>query len=322
MSIDRANFRTTKAVQDYSIKFYNEQTAYICDDVFPVKPINQAQFKVYQYTKRNLDSLVVLTDSKSAAPVIDWSAFTRSDTALLHKLAVRIDPQDERDADEAVADMHTDAAENVTEGLMIAREAEMVTAITTSSNFGSGLSTTLSGTDVWTNDSADPEAIVKTARLAVFDALGRAPNSMAMNYRCLANLQQSPALKDRLKYTSGQSISIEQIKNLFMVDNLFISSAKYNNANEGGTDSLTDILTDKAVVFYKAPTSGLRSLGFGVNYMVNQFYTHEWTVEELGGPAGRVQMLEMGWEYKLRAGAVELSSNDKFVGGYLIDNVY
>lgn len=322
MSIDRAAFKTTDPLADFSTLFYNETVGYIADDIFPIKTIPKAQFKLYQYTKDSLRYRETRRSSGSEASEIEWSAFTRPDLAILHKLKARINPQDERDADAAVSDFDTDAVRFVTEGLQIAKESEAMALVTDSTKYASGLSATLAADKTWASDAGDSETDVNTARLAVFDACGQTADSAAMSYRTLNYLQQSPALKDRLKYTAPGAVPVDLIKNLFMVKNLYVSEAKYNNANDGAADSLTDIMLDYCVIFKKGVGPDLRGMQFGRNFMVNNWVTKTFDDPKLSGPAGNIRFVELQVEYILRAAAVDASGSDKFIAGYLISNTY
>lgn len=322
MAIDISSFKTTTALENFSIRFANEQTDFICDEVAIPHVVPKNVFKRYQYDLSNLKSVETQKAYDAAADQVDYGVFTRDATAHLHKLAGKINPQHERDADAAVGDIRQDTAATIMEKLLLSREIALVTKVSTSGSYPSGLTSALSAGSTWADAGGDPEADVTTARIAVKGACGKAPNAMAIGWTALERLKQSAALKDRLKYTSGQSVTEEQIKNLLGLQYLHVCKAQKNTADQGATDAIADVWDDFAIIYVKEPAQARRTMTYMRNFVVGQLYTHEWTVEERGGPAGRIKMLEMGWEYTLEAAAVVSSSDGDFTAGYFLDNVY
>lgn len=322
MAIDISSFKTRNALENFSIRFANEQTDFISDEVAVPFVIPKAQFKKYQYDLSNLKSTETQKAYDATADQVDYGVFTSDGTAKLHKLAGKINPEHERDADAAVGDIRQDTAATIMEKLLLSREIALVTKVSTAASYPSGLTSTLSAGSTWADAGGDPEADASTARIAVKGMCGKVPNALALSWTALEKLKQSAALKDRLKYTSGQSLTEEQIKNLLGVQYLHVCKAQKNTADQGAADAISDVWDDFALFYVKNPAQGRRTMTYMRNFVVGQLYTHEWTVDDRGGPAGRIKMLEMGWEYTLEAAAVVSSSDSDFVAGYLLDNVY
>lgn len=320
--LDRSQFITRTALEDFAIRFANEQTDFICDDVFVPKIVTKSQAKKYQFDLSNLKDVETQKDSKAEADKVDYGGFTSDLTTKLHKLAAEVDPRDEKDFDTAVANIKQRKTATIMEKLMIRREALMVTKVSTAASYPSGLTSTLAAGSTWADPGGDPEADATTARLAVKGFCGKFPDSLAISYTTLERLKQSAALKDRLKFTSGQSISEEQIKNLLMLKNLHVCKAQKNTAAEGAADAITDIWDDFALFFVKGGTgSDLDSMQYGRTFMRNQLYSYEYQDEKRGSGDGRIQVVEMGWEFTLEAGAVVSSTDGDFIAGYYMDNV-
>lgn len=332
--LDVSAFKTTDPLEDFSLRSANDMTDYIADDVFTPMYVPKAQFKRYQYDLSNYRETITESSSKAAAQKVDYTVFTTSSQATVHKVAGDVDPRDARDADAAVGDMEQDTMLTLVDRLMIRKERLMASAVSTTGNYPSGSTTTLGSGLKWSDTGGDPEGDVKAGKIQVKGVCGKVPNAMAISWQTFFALQQSAALKDRLKYTSGQSISLEQIKNLLMLDYLHICYAQYNSNLEGNsTQSLSDIFGTYALLYVKDPDTKRRTICYGRNYFVTNkstdasgkpnggFYVYQYQDEPRGSGAGRIQVLEHGWEYKLDFATLDNQSSAKVGAGYLIQGV-
>lgn len=322
MAFDISGFRTTGALADFSLRAANEMTDFIADEVFTPCLIPKAQFKYYQYDLSNYREVETQKSSKAAADKVDYGAFSASSKAELHKLAVDVDPQDIRDADEAVADLEQDGALTVMERLMIRRERIMAGIVSTTANYNSGLLATLGAGLKWSDAGGDPENDCVIAKRAVKNICGRLPNALALSWSSWLALSQSSALKDRIKYTSGASLTIEQVKNLLQLDFLHIDKAQFNANVEGNaTQGLSDIWGTYALFYVKDPSQRLRTVTYGRNFVVNKFTTFQYEDPERGGPEGRMRVIESSWEYVMRNTTLDSQAGAKIGAGYLLQGI-
>lgn len=322
--LNPASFKTTSALADLSVKFANEMSAFIALQVLPAAYVPKAQFKWYQYDKANLRRVDSKTDSKAPANLIDYGAFTKSGTALLHKLAAEVDPADERDADAPVSNMELDATQNVMQMLLIDLEKEVSDKIGLSTNYPSALTSALAAGDTWADAAGDPIEDARVARSAVKDSCGRAANVLAISWTTFEYLKIHPAIIDRIKFTGGQTPTKEAIANLLGVKEIIISEAQYNNAAEGATDNLDDIWGDFALFFYRNPAATgneTRGVTFGRTFFVQELYTRV-DEDKRRGAKERIKLLESGWWYTPEFVAVQSSSDGDTCAGYLFTNTY
>jgi hypothetical protein len=321
--IDISNMKTSSALADFSLRAANEMVDFVADEVFTPCIVSKTQFKYYQYDLSNYREVETQKGSKAEADKVDYGAFATSAKAELHKLAGEVDPQDERDADEAIADLEQDVALTVMERLMIKRERIMAGIVSTSANYNAGLSTTLAAGFKWSDPGGDPESDIVTAKKGVKGICGRMPNAMALSWSAWLSLSQSAALKDRVKYTSAQSLTVDQVKNLLQLDYLHICRAQYNANLEGNaTQSLSDIWGTYALVYIKDPSQKKRTVCYGRNFLVNEFTTFQYEDVKRGGPEGRIKVIESSWEYVLKNTTLDSQAGNKIGGGYLVQNIF
>lgn len=322
--LNPSDFITRNATEAFSIRYGNDQTDYIADMLFPPSPeTDKDLIKVWQYDTSQYRPSAVKKGSKAVADRVDYSGFYTNRTLELRKLAGEIDPSDIRNFDAVVNSVQEDMASTIMDRLLIAKEVEASTLATTSGNYPAALTSALAANATWAVAGGDPEADSQTARVAVKNQCGKMANALAMSWTSWEYLKNNPALKDRVKYTSGQSLTEDQVKNLLGVQYLFIGKAQQNTNVEGNaTQSLSDIWNDSAIFFVYDPTPRKKKVCYGVQPIHNRLYSYQYEEPQRGSEDGRIKVLELGWRYTLAAGAVISSSDTDFAAGYLLRNVY
>lgn len=316
---DTAAFKTTDALMDLAIRHMNDQSAFIASKVFPIHLIPKSDYKWYQYDRSNLRRVISKKAAKAEADKIEFNVFNNTGKAILHKLAAMIDPQDERDADAVIADIETTAALQLAEDLLIDMEKEAVALATTSSNYPSGLTTTLtSGTDTFVDSGGDPIGLFKTAKNAVRQNCSKPANSLGAAYEVVEALRIHPQLIERIKYT-GTALPDQLIMQLLGIQNLNTALAMENTAIEGAADTLATIWDDDVVIYYDDPAKATKTMTYGKCFMCTDLYTHKYEVPALGAKK-RVKMIEMGWEYDLKFAAQVSDSDADSIAGYCVIN--
>lgn len=325
--INPASFKTTDPLVDFSIRASNEMGGLIADDLFPPVIVTKEAFKIYQYDTSQFRVRDARKSSKAEADSVDYGVFTRSATAVLHKLKGGWDPNDAAQFDAAVANLEQDAALLVVESLMLFKETEAATLATTSTNYASANTASLGAGATWIVAGGDPLTNIATARAAVRLSSSKNPNAAAMSQTTYNALRASPVFLDMMKY-SGSFVSPtdEQftalLKGWLQVQYLSIGQALKNTNLEGNaTQTLSDVWDDSIVFYVKNDAASPKVMRYGANYLWDTMYTHKWQDEAVGGPKGRYQHLEMGLSYILASAAVVADGNNDFAAGYLLQNV-
>ena len=322
--LNPASFKTTTALENFSIRAANEMTDFIADEVFPPVIVSKEDCKVYQYDSSQFAVVDSRKASKAQADSIDYGVFTSSKSCLLHKLQAEYDPADAAQFDSVVANLEQDAALQLMEALMLYKETEAVTLATTSGNYPAALTATLAADATWIVTGGDPEGTSAVARAAVKSACSKAPNAAAMAWTTFEKLRAAPYFIDRMKYTNASVSSdafAEMLKSWMGVQSLAICKATKSTNIEGAATVLADVWDDSILFYVKNTSASPKSMRYGANYIFNQLYTHKWQDESRGSGKGRIQKLEMGLSYVLSPGAVVSSSDSDFTAGYLLKNV-
>lgn len=155
------------------------------------------------------------------------------------------------------------------------RIANMVTSIT---NIGSGV--VLAGSAKWSDYlSSDPVADVTTGHAFIRSNTGMLPNTMLLDFDTYQTVRRHPVLLDMYKYTQGGLVNDAELKSVFKVDNILISSAIRNAAPENAVASLVNIWGNNCLLCHVNQTpTGVRTATFGLAF--------RWLTPDLPAPWG------------------------------------
>lgn len=319
--LDPALMITTTMDDALSIRHANESTVLVADQVFTPHIVTKETVKVWQYDGSSFRVSTDESDSKSEAAKIDFGGFTSTKTLTLKKLSMDVDPNDEAQVDKPISDLMTEAKMTIMDRLMLAKEVRAASKATTAANYPSDLTSAIAAGSTWGETGGDPRSNARVAKAAVRQRTGKDANALVISKTSFDILKLSPALLDHMKYTSGQSLSIDILKNLLELEYLFIGGAVKNANVEGNaTQTLSDVWNDSAVFFIHDPTPRLKTIVYGIQPVFNTLYSYVAEDPKRGGPKGRVQTVEMGLSYSLDGGSVVSNSDSDFTAGYLFTN--
>lgn len=259
-------------LSDVSVAYKNE--TYIAEAIFPVKTVKTQSGKYYKYNKANLRRNNTRRAPGGKANEVEFGLTTGTYFAEDHALKDKIPFEDLEQADEAL-DLETDSTEMVTEMLMVDKEVALATTMAATGTITQNV--TLSGTDQWSDfENSDPFDDISTAIATVQAAIGRRPNTLILGQETFNKLVLHPDIVDRIKYTSGQSVTAEMLARLFDVKNCLIGSAVYNTAVEGQTDSLSFIWGKHAWLCYVPEVVRLKQVQFGLTLTYKTREVKKW----------------------------------------------
>jgi hypothetical protein len=319
--LNPSSFITANPLEDFSIRYANDLAKFAALRIFLPHVVSKKTGQFYSYSKDNLKVKDLNAPSGSEARMHSYTVSKKTYTTKEKAIKGLVLEKDARDFDRPVADLDQEMAMQNMDALMIELEAAMYTKISTTSNYPSALVNSLTDSvDRWADSAGEPLDDVRELRQEVFEYCAKRPNVMAMSQKGLDILKLNPSIVDRIKYT-GQSVTTDIIKMLMELDEIVISDVVKNTAVDGAADSLSEIWGDEALLFYRDPAARLKGMTFGKAFIANQMYVKTIDKPELGRSLGAHE-LESGWEYTLESCATTSSSDDDFVAGGLIDNIY
>lgn len=162
--------------------------------------------------------------------------------------------------------------------LMRDQEVRIANLVTSISNIGSGVA--LAGGNKWSNYvSSDPVADVTTGHAFIRSNTGLIANTALMDWDTYQTVRRHPVLLDMYKYTQGGLVNDAELKAVFKVEEILVSNAIRNAAQENATASLVNIWGNNLLLAHVSQNpTGMRTATFGLAF--------RWLNPELPAPWG------------------------------------
>jgi hypothetical protein len=248
----------------FSVAYTNAML--VGDEVFPPFPVDkisdvyavygQESFKVYEDTRAPGTSAAEFRYSLTKAPYL----------AQEHAQKMIVPDQNVRTADNPPIDPLIDATWVLTETVSNQREYRQMNTASDPTQVTQNAA--LSGTSLWTDyTNSTPLTNIRTARSAVRSGVHREATDILLSYDVALALVDHPSVKDELKYTDPNSLQTPGLPTTIRGLTTHISGAdKDTSGYLSGTTSFTPALYKSALIYYRNPNLGLRSLTFGVTF--------------------------------------------------------
>lgn len=267
------------ALSNIAIKYKNP--AFIAEHIAPVVPVKKEADKYYIFSREELRDMDSLRAAGSEANEVSWDVtsetYSAEEYALKHLLPDRVVDN----ADTPIKPRST-TTEKLTKWINLGYEKRIQSVAQSTATV------TNNATPATKWDAAsgqDPEEDVDTAKTSIRRTAGVNPNTLVMSDPCWQ------AVKRWLKAESDITYD-EWIKKggpppkLWNLD-LIVAGAIENTADEGQTDSISDIWNDNVLVCYREKTPSLNSLSFMYTFRARNFRVKTWREESRDG-----QMIE------------------------------
>lgn len=269
-------------LSDVSIAFQNPN--YISDVVFPEVQVSKRTgiYFVYDKSKFRLEEDLRAPGTRSQRVHYALSQATYGPLQE-HSLEQAI-PDEDRDEADAPLDLDQDATENLTERILLRKEYDAKTVLTTAAvgytNSAEGY-TTLSGTSRW-NDYANsnPVEIIRVGVDKVKKRIMKRPNTLILGYEVFSVLMNHPQILERIKYSQLGVVTTDLLAKVFNIEKVVVAEAELNSANESdASDSMDYIWGKNAWVAYITPTPGKRKVSYGYTLRMGARKTFRWRQE-------------------------------------------
>ena len=250
---------------EFGIRYRQDQSGYIFDKVFPFIPVSKRSNRYNIWTKGDWfrDEAKPRTGNAESA----GSGYTTStdtyncDVIAFHK---DVDYQSRATADE-VFDLDREAAEFVTDRLLLAQEVKWVSDFFATSIWG----TDLTPSNLWSDFTAsDPGSDVDTGKRTVLLNTGREPNTFVLGYDVAMKLKRHPDIKAQFGLPLGSNAMVgeAQLASYFGVQRVLVAKSIINSGLEGASNSFAFNHGKHALLCYVAPTVGPQTATAGVTF--------------------------------------------------------
>lgn len=273
-----------KPLENISVAYKNSEL--IADRLSPRVNVKHETDLYYVYDRNSLTLPETLRANGAPAKEATWDVSTGSYALTKHALKHLVTDDDRKNSDNAIK-LDVDATEFLTEKILMRKEVDLATLITTPANWAN--TTSLTSTFAWSANTtlSNPITFVDSACSVIGLNSGKTPNVVAINLPTFNAAKEHTSIVDRLKYTSADSVSESLLARLFNVNEVLVGRGIRNTAEEGLADSLSWIWTDVAFVAYVERNPGLKKVS--ALYTISQaesgnpYYVKRWREEELEG---------------------------------------
>lgn len=251
-----------------SVMYRNAE--FVADKVFLPLPVDKQSNKYFVYGLDNLRSSIDSRRPGGLSRQINWSLSTAPYFADGHALHDWI-PDESRENADAALDLDTDTTIALTDKLFLNREVALEAALVAAMS-----PTDLSGTgyaNAWDTVTIDPVLAIDKAKETVAKATGKKPNVMLMSRPVFRAVRNNPLVKARvsgaLQGVDRSLITVQQMAALLEVDELIIGDGINVTSKEGQTVTAGYIWNKDALLFYRPPSPGLRTIALGYQFTWN-----------------------------------------------------
>lgn len=262
-----SSLRVDKILTGASQAYRNE--SYINELIMPRLTVQESSGKFAKYGKENLRAFAnqIYRAPGTRAHTVDYSVSQGSYTCSEKSLEKLVPDEFQRNADQPY-NPKIDATEILVDMEMVNQELALASAMQSTSIITQY--TTLTSTDQWSDTtSSDPIAHINTGIDTVRTNSGLRPNTIVFGYKSFVTFKAHPLVRESLKYTGSNGNPSDDdvkawVKSFFRVSEVLIGEAVHNSAEEGQSDSLTDIWGDNVWVLHKTARPTLMKATFGL----------------------------------------------------------
>ena len=219
---------------------------FVADEVLPVVDVDREGVKIPKFGK---DAFRVYATERALRA--NSNRITPEDVGQVTVSLTEHDleyPIDYREDAEAAFDLQANAAYRTKEGILLRREKKVADMVQNPANFPVGNKAALSGTDLFSNASSDPEALIDDARSAVRAKIARDPNLLVLGYASYRFLRRHPKLRAILSTSTTRMLTMADLAAIFQVERIVVGKAV--QLSDAGVQS--DIWGNTALLTYVA----------------------------------------------------------------------
>ncbi|MBX3588788.1 MAG: hypothetical protein KF796_19320 [Ramlibacter sp.] len=217
---------------------------YVAETLFPLVPVDAERSKLPIFGKEAFRLYNTERALRARSNTISPEGITSMDLVTdEHDLEYPIDYREEA---ESAFPLESHATHVVMQGLQLGREKKCADMAQNAANYGASNKITLSGTSQFTHASSDPISVIETGKEAVRAKIGKRPNTMVIGAAALRPLKFHSVLVDKIKYVQKGMVRLEQMRDLFEIENIVVGEAIYST--DAGV--FTDVWGDNIILAY------------------------------------------------------------------------
>lgn len=296
----RSQLHVDQLLSNIAVKYSNVN--FIHQQVFPAVPVKKLTDLYRTYTK---NWRIPQTNRAVGGLAREHVWEIGNASYALEKHALKQYVPDSAADNYDLTDLRADATIELTEKIMMRKEAQCAALFTTTSW---SLGTSLAVGDTWVTGGSFPIPLFDTAVATVLANAAVKANYGIIPLDSMNALKNHTTVVDRVKYTSKE-INFDIVGALIGLPEVLVPSIYYDSADLGAASSPASIWkTDFAFVGYKPASPGFYALSAGYMFQKDKPLVRRWREEEREAEA-----IEVDCEFQFKVVAS--------LAGYYINNV-
>jgi hypothetical protein len=163
-------------------------------------------------------------------------------------------------------DLAREAVALAYDAMKLKLEYQQAKVATTAANYPASNVVALAGTTQWDSTTSTPVENIVIGREAIRASTGKYPTSLILPPGGIMKLDQNASIRDRLKYTSSDTLTAAMLARLFQVDEVVEGNAVYTAQ---ATGQIMDVWGNNAVLAYVPKNfRSVRAPSYGYTYQL------------------------------------------------------
>ena len=219
----RINAYLSEVARGYS------NNAFVAQYLFPTIYSEKEKFDIFEFNKEAFQIYNTERAIRANSNVISPKGFKKHTTTLKENdLSYPIDYREEEEAEKVKLQLH--ATNVVTEGLNLKLEKECADLVQNPDSYSDENKFILSGTSCFDDKNSDPQGVIDDAKDAVSAKIAQDPNTMIIGQSAWKVLKKHPQLVGLISDTKNKMVTLELLKEIFEVENIYIGKSIFSNA--------------------------------------------------------------------------------------------
>ncbi len=285
-----------------SVQYSNE--AFIGQMLMPVKRVSKLSDTYFLMGKRDRRGIMANAEVGVNGSVNQLDSETRTTaTYSCQPYAIKdyVDELTLRNQDAPLDEM-LDLTAAINDSLDLMTEQKIATVMTTSTNFATANTATLSGSNQW--NSSTGGSLILNIQTAI-DAIEVGPGATKLVAYCgtevARTIQRHPAMLDMFKYNADGLVPLKQVASWFGLDDILVGKARKDTANSNQTEVSARVWGKHFGIARVATNPGPRTACFGLTFRFGDKETTQWFDQAPGFAGGYWSKVGIADDYKVIA---------------------
>ena len=197
-------------------------------------------------------------------------------------------PIDYREDAESQFDLDARGTRLTTDAILLRQEKKAADLALNASLYAADHKITLAGAAQFSDAGSDPVGVFLTGKQAVAESIGVDPNTLLLGRKTYDALSNNVSLRDRIKYSEREIVTLDLMKALFDVENIVVGRGRYTDEAMGG---FVDIWGDYALLAWVPQTPAEQRSSEDPSYGYTLRKTGNPVIDTYSEPGGKVRLV-------------------------------